>query len=131
MTHQADPDWLIRQREARERAREPFEHLALGRLHLSHQAPAGKRLSDALWALRQWRMTHNQSQEMRDEVALGVRMTAETMADQIQAAAGPEHDPATIAWVLAGMRCPSRPWCAGCVACQTVTSPLRPAGGGR
>lgn len=34
---------------------------------------------------------------------------------------------AVIAWVAAGLRCPWQPFCTGCVACQTVTSPLRPS----
>jgi hypothetical protein len=114
-----------RREERRQATRGPFERWR-PYLGVEHRSSPARRLRDARWAVTQWRLAHSQRQESDDEVALGVRVTAEAFADQIQAAAGPEQDAATVAWVIAGLRCRWQPFCTGCPACQTVTAPLRP-----
>jgi len=54
-----------------------------------------------------------------------VRVTADSLAALIDATATAKQDAYTIAWVVAGLRCRRQPFCAGCGACQTVTSPHR------
>lgn len=87
--------------------------------------PAYKRLQEALRALRRHRRVNNQQEREEDEVSLGVRIVADSMASEISAAAGADQDRATIAWVVAGLRCPRRPFCLGCNSCFTVDSPAR------
>ena len=98
--------------------------------------PAAQRVTDAMRAVSTWRSVTNQgamtyvaatSYEMPNLV---VRVVADTLADQVASSAGPEQDAATVAWVVAGLRCAATPFCLGCGACQTVTSPLRPLGRG-
>jgi hypothetical protein len=60
-----------------------------------------------------------------EEAGLAVRVTADSLAGQIDAAATAKQDAYTIAWVVAGRRCRRQPFCVGCGACQTVTSPHR------
>jgi hypothetical protein len=115
----------------RAKADGPFQQLCSGFLHLSGWSTGrtAKRLDKALWALREFRDAHGQERNMGSgELILAVRVVADELAGQIQEAAGdPVHgaDPATIAWVLAGMRCPSKPFCTGCTACFTITAPNR------
>jgi hypothetical protein len=112
----------------REAALKRFDQWS-GYLHLAgwgHGLPAFKRLQEALYAVRDWRYISNTRTGSDEEIALAVRVVADTLANQIQAAAT-DQDQATIAWVVAGLRCPSQPFCTGCTSCQTVTSPLRPA----
>jgi hypothetical protein len=52
---------------------------------------------------------------------------ADQFARDIESAAHEAgQDPATIAWVVAGLRCPDKPFCTGCRSCFTITAPLRP-----
>lgn len=131
----SDPDWLVKQNDRIEKARGPFEDLALGRLGLDlgswDRRGRARRLHDkvaaALSALREWRRANNQQGRPADEVNLAIRTTAEELAVQLAESADgrPDLDPATIAWVLAGLRCPAAPFCEGCNACFTVTAPNR------
>jgi hypothetical protein len=120
--------------EARQAAaKQPFDTLVSGFLHLSGWGTGrtANRLKRALWALQEYRDAHQQSRNMGDgELILSVRVVADELAAQIQEAAPTTSvDPATIAWVLAGMRCPSQPFCTGCQSCFTITAPLRPVDG--
>jgi hypothetical protein len=119
----------------REAAEGPFRELCSGFLQLvPGRGAAGvrtlRRLSRALAALTEYRDAHNQARNLGGgELILGVRVVADELAAQIQEAAGPGQDPTTISWVLAGLRCPSQPFCAGCTTCFTVTAPTRPITG--
>ncbi|MBF9135154.1 hypothetical protein I0C86_40460 [Plantactinospora sp. S1510] len=130
------PEWVTKQRERIERARVPFyQHcgnfLGLDWYSTARGAlPVYGRLEAALRALREWRDANNQRRDFQDEVNLAVRVVAHEMARQITAAATADQDAATIAWVTAGLRCASRPFCTGCVSCQTIESPHRPIGSG-
>jgi hypothetical protein len=94
-------------------------------------AEAFRRVVKAFSAVRNWRDVNNQRMHSDELEALAVRVCADQFARDIEdAASGSQHDPATIAWVLAGLRCPRRPFCQGCRACFTITSPLRPMGDG-
>lgn len=125
----SDFDRTMADREKRRTEAEgPFKALCLSFLGLSGYAsgPTAKRFEKALWALRRYRDAHGQSRDMGDgEVILAVRVVADELARQIQAKAGPEQDPATIAWVVAGMQCRAQPFCTGCTACATIMSPGR------
>jgi len=87
--------------------------------------PAFERLVEANRAVRGWRQASNTRGGDYEEEKLAVRVVADSLANQI-AAAAPDQDDTTLLWVLAGLRCPSRPFCSGCPSCQSVTSPLRP-----
>jgi hypothetical protein len=88
-------------------------------------APVVTKLKEAFSALREWRHANQQSERLDDEVALAIRVVADAMATDIGEAAGPHQDPATIAWVMAGLRCPRRPFCRGCDSCFTIDAPHR------
>jgi hypothetical protein len=93
------------------------------------ELPVAKRLSEAIWALREWRDANGQDRNMGDgELNLGVRVVADALAGEIAAFATAEQDASTVAWVLAGLRCPAQPFCTGCRSCQTVTAPHRLTG---
>lgn len=127
---------LDRQQRRRESTREPFERLCMPYLglrrflaHGGSELPVFRRLDKALTAYREFRHAHNQDLNMGDgELNLCVRVVADQFASDIAACAGAEQDAETIAWVLAGLRCPRRPFCQGCVACFTITTPMRPHG---
>jgi len=132
----AETTWEQRQRE-RERERnearraattEAFKpwlrYLSLGNYGLD--VPAFRRLKDALWARTEHRNVHGLGHQAGEVETMAVRVVAETLANEVQASQQPEHDAATIAWVVAGLRCPRRPFCLGCSACFTITSPERP-----
>lgn len=127
-----DPDWLVKQNARIEQARGPFDKLVLGRLGLDTRYGTRTRrlydkVKDALWALQEWRQANNQQERREDVVNLAIRITAEELAAQLAESAGgrPDLDAATIAWVLAGLRCSATPFCEGCNACFTVTAPNR------
>lgn len=121
-----EPRWLVERRARIERARGPFDELcAVGMVNVDHRAPVLDRVRRALGALREWRRANNQDERYDEEAALAVRTVAESMASEIHAAAGGGQDPATIAWVVAGLRCPRRPFCPGCAACFTIDAPHR------
>jgi hypothetical protein len=126
------PRWLVEKNERIERARGPFETLCLGRLHVDNgdlwrggRLRVYEKLTKALSALREWRYANNQKQHTEDETALAIRVVCDAMATEISEAAGDGQDPATVAWVVAGLRCPSRPFCRGCDSCFTVDAPHR------
>jgi hypothetical protein len=130
----SDPDWVVKQRARIEKARGPFEAIMpfLGLdIRFGFRRGRADRLYDKVekaWsALREWRQANNQQERHEDEVKLAIRVTAAELAAQLdEAAAGrPDLDAATIAWVLAGLRCPAAPFCEGCGACFTVTAPNR------
>lgn len=131
----ADPDWLVKKHREEERTEAPFRELVVSFLGVSRytgttfvpkRLPIFERLDKALQALREFRRARNQGFGGPDEeVGLAVAVVADELAAQIAAKAGPEYDHATVAWVLAGLRCPRQPFCTGCPACFTVTSPLR------
>lgn len=58
---------------------------------------------------------------------VAIRVAADTFANQIEAEGFADHDPVTLRWVIAGLRCPQRPFCAGCDSCQSVIAPERAA----
>jgi hypothetical protein len=132
-----EPRWLVEQKARIEKAYGPFVALARGYLGLdvggygtgSPPNPLYRKVERAWSALREWRHANNQQPRYQDEMILTIRITAETMAEQVASAAGgrADLDPDTIAWVLAGMRCTARPFCAGCDTCFTITSPGRHA----
>lgn len=131
----SEPDWLVKQKARIEAARIPFNDLVLDRLGLDlgswdSRGPARRlfnKVDRALSALREWRRANNQQESPQDAVVLAIRVTAAEIATQLdESAAGrPDLDPATIAWVLAGLRCPAAPFCEGCNACFTITAPNR------
>jgi hypothetical protein len=118
-------DWITEKNERVERARGPFERLCLGRMTVSSKSSVADRVRAALWALHDWRQVNNQQERGEEEAALAVRIVAESMASEIAATAGESQDPGTIAWVVAGLRCPRQPFCRGCDACYTVDAPHR------
>ena len=131
-----EPAWLVKQRQEEERTERPFKELAMpflgvGRFtgttkFMPQRVTVFERVDSALRALREFRRARNQNFAGPDEeVGLAIAVTADELAAQIAAKAGPEQDHTTIAWVLAGLRCPRRPFCTGCPGCFTVTSPLR------
>ncbi len=115
-----------------ENARGPFKALCSGWMSVDNggvfdgrRLPVFTRLEKALFALREWRNANQQRHEWREEVALAVRVVTDSMASEIAAAAGEQQDAATVAWVVAGLRCPARPFCRGCDACFTIDAPHR------
>ena len=125
------PHWLVEKRAREAKTEGPFRELCspyLGLRGYGHGVPAADRLERAEWARLEFRRARGQQTNMgREDVTMAVRIVADTMASEISAAAGDEQDSVTVAWVLAGLRCPSRPFCTGCPSCQTITSPTRPA----
>lgn len=130
MTGQRDETYEQRRRRERiEAARVRFDrsrkYLHLGdRWRLRVFTSAVEAAAD----IREWRDANNQARgDYEDEVVV-LNVAREVWADEIQEAAAedPLMDPVTVATILAGLRCPSRPYCTGCVACQTVTAPHRP-----
>jgi hypothetical protein len=129
---ESDFDRRRRARDERiEKARGPFKALPAWRIDFgdpwsNRKAPAVvTKLRDALFALREWRRANNQQERDDDEVSLAITIVAGTMAGEIAAAATSQQDSATIAWVVAGLRCPRRPFCTGCESCFTVDAPHR------
>lgn len=132
MTEETEPRWLVEQRRRVEAARAPFEaimrflHVDIGDIWRGPRLPVYEKLDKALAALREWRHANNQQQRTEDQVALAIRIVCDAMAGEIADAAGAGgQDPATIAWVVAGLRCPRRPFCKGCESCFTVDAPHR------
>lgn len=124
-------DFFDRQDKRRAAAEGPFQKLCMGFLHLAGWSTGrtASRLDQAMRALREYRDAHGQGRNMgHGETILAVRVVADELAAQIQeAASGGGQDEATIAWVLAGLRCPDQPFCTGCRSC--VTAPNRPIDG--
>jgi hypothetical protein len=123
---------MAERRQRQEKAEGPFKELVSPFLDLAGWSTGrtAKRLKNALWALHEYRSAHQKDENMGSgPLTLSVRVVADELANQIQEAASDpaEHgvDAATIAWVLAGMRCPSQPFCTGCTACFTITAPNR------
>lgn len=129
---ESDFDRQMRARDERiEKARGPFQALPAWRIDFGdvwghRKAPAVvKKLREGLAALREWRRANNQQESADDEVSLAITIVADTMAGEIAAAATNQQDSTTIAWVVAGLRCPRRPFCTGCESCFTVDAPHR------
>lgn len=80
----------------------------------------------AIFALRAWRTAASQRNDNHEELVLTVRVVADVLAQQIEAAAPATLDTETVRWVVAGLRCTHQPFCTGCTTCATVTSPQRP-----
>ncbi len=131
----SEVDRRLSERDRRiEAARGPFE-AARQFLHLhipswdSRERPASvyRRVVDAVSAVREWRYANNQREQDHEMERLAIRISADQFARDIEAAAHDAgQDPATIAWVAAGLRCPDKPFCTGCRSCFTITAPLRP-----
>lgn len=125
-------DWIKEKEERIEAARGAFQTLPMW-LTLNYGSVLSQRfptsvmakLDKALHALREWRSANQQSQRTDDEVALAIRIVTDAMATEIRDAAGERQDPTTIAWVVAGLRCPRQPFCRGCDSCFTVDAPHR------
>jgi hypothetical protein len=132
MTDWEEPAWVTEQNKRIEAARPAFEALPSW-LTVNFGSVLGKRhptsvltkLDNALRALREWRRANNQQQRPDDEVALAIRIVCDAMATEITQSAGAREDPATIAWVTAGLRCPRQPFCTGCDSCFTIDAPHR------
>lgn len=89
-------------------------------------ARAYERLVEAFSAVREWRYVNSQQMQTNELEKIAVRICADQFAREIaDAAHDAGQDPATIAWVVAGLRCPRRPFCTGCDSCFTVASPHR------
>jgi len=117
-----DFERAMRRREEAEQRVKPW----LRFLGLHHSSLLRKRVREAAGA----RLDHQQTSQtlsfdMYEIAELCARVTADTLASQIEAAADGEQDFYTIRWVVAGLRCPAKPFCTGCIACQTVTAPTR------
>lgn len=107
--------------EAEERVRPWYRFMGL-----HHRAEVRDRVRKAAGALLDHQQTSQTLSFNIDGIAdLCARVTADTLASQIEAAAGDEQDYNTIKWVVAGLRCQAQPFCTGCQACQTVTAPTR------
>lgn len=118
----------IAQRRARQDAAGPgFERWSrfLGLRAWGFDVEAFERVRRAIRDVTEYRRAHNQRGADYEDEIFAVRVCADTFASQIEAAAG-DRDADTISWVVAGLRCPQAPFCTGCPACQTVTSPARP-----
>lgn len=99
----------------------------LGRLSL-WDVPAFVTAVRASDAIREYRDAHGQQRDDHLDIVVAVNAAARTWAREIQASAAgdPLMDPVTVATIVAGLLCPSRPYCTGCPSCQTVTAPHRP-----
>jgi hypothetical protein len=100
------------------------DYLGLGRS--GYACEAFNRAEKAVWALQAWRDAAGQRRDPHEALELTVRVVADVLAGQIEAAAPADLDSATVRWVVAGLRCTSQPFCTGCTMCATVTSPQRP-----
>lgn len=127
---------IAARRQRIEKARGPFDAV-MPFLHLHipgwssprRPARAYQRLVDAFSAVREWRHANQQDMQGNEMEQLAARICADQFARDIEAAAHDAgQDPATIAWVVAGLRCPAKPFCTGCRRCFTITAPLRPNG---
>lgn len=125
-------DWekIRRERDEADARLRPYLHfLSLGDSGFYSRIPLVRRIADATAAYSNQRQRSQSLQFRPHELALfAARVTADTLASEILAAAGPDQDDATLRWVAAGLRCSHRPFCTGCASCQTVTSPNRPTG---
>ena len=136
MTATETPRWIVERDRRIEAARGPFEavqrflRLTIPRWDSGRRpATAYDRLVKAMRAVREWRSVNNQQMQDNELERLAVLVCADQFATEIEDAAHDAgQDPATIAWVVAGLRCTARPFCTGCRTCFTVTSPLRPTG---
>lgn len=127
-----ETEWERRQREERKaKADERFQRSRrwLGRLRgYGQDVPAFKRALEAQWDIREHRQSHNLRGGDHEELHIALNVARETWAMEIQEACQgqPDLDPHTVAVIVAGLRCPARPYCTGCPSCQTVTAPTRP-----
>jgi hypothetical protein len=134
-TASREPRWVTEQRQRIEKARGPFEavmpFLGVDRGSFSSMPPrrgavVADRVVRAARAVREWRSANGQRMQDDEIEQLAIRIAADQFARDIEhAAAITGQDPDTIAWVVAGLRCPRVPFCTGCDGCFTVTSPHR------
>lgn len=128
-----EPSWVAEKRRRVERARGPFEvvrpYLGIDRGSFMENRPGAAvalRVDRATDAVREWRYANDQRNQDREIETVAIRVAADQFARDIEdAAAAAGQDAATIAWVVAGLRCPCRPFCTGCDACFTITAPHR------
>jgi hypothetical protein len=125
---------MAERQERIEKARGPFQDLfRFAHLNIPSWSSGGRpvrafeRVRAGFMAVREWRNANQQNMQTDELEMLAVRLCADQFAREIEdTASGAGQDPATIAWVVAGLRCPSRPFCTGCSRCFTITSPHRP-----
>lgn len=98
----------------------------LGLADYGYGVPVADRLRRARQDIQEFRRTNNFKGASGEEEALAVRVVCDTLADQILTTVTEAQDTDTVRWVVAGLRCPARPFCTGCSRCATVTSPQRP-----
>ena len=94
-----------------------------------YDLPVFTKLRDVLRDVRMHRQTYNLSGGDYETETVAVNVVTTVMADEVLAAhAGQDGiDPHTLNVIVAGLRCRARPYCTGCIACQTITAPTRPA----
>ena len=125
-------DETYEERRQRERIEEADARFGEFRRYLGQMSnwhvPAFRKAVGASGAIREYRNAHNQLRDDYLEERVTMHVVRQVWADEIEAAASgdPLMDKATVAVIVAGLRCPRRPYCTGCVACQTVTAPHRP-----
>lgn len=90
--------------------------------------PAFRKAREAQWDIRSQRRARNVAGRDYEDLHIALNVARETWASEIeQACQGqPDLDPHTVAVIVAGLRCPARPYCTGCPSCQTITAPTRP-----
>lgn len=123
-----DMDRRIRESDERRAAAKPRFDKWIGFLNLAgygFDTYVFRRVKEAVYDVRAWREASQTRGGDYEVETLVIRVAADTFASQIEAAALPEHDRHTVAWVVAGLRCPARPFCSGCPSCFTATSPTR------
>lgn len=119
-----------RERQEREKASATVEfekwRWALSLAGWGYRLPAFRAIQEALQAIGEQRRTSGYRGLDYETETVAVRVLGRHFANEVQAAATDEHDPATIAWVIAGLRCPAQPFCTGCSSCFTIAAPIRP-----
>lgn len=127
-----ESEWERRRREEeRAEAQVRFDRSRrwLGRLReWGEGVPAFRAARQAQWDIQSFRRANNYQGRDYEDLHVALNVARETWAGEIQEACqgDPDLDPHTVAVIVAGLRCPSRPYCTGCPACQTVTAPTRP-----
>ena len=127
-----ESDWERQRREQRlAKAQVGFDRSRrwLGRLRdFGWGVPVFTRALDAQRDIREHRLATGYRGADYEDLHVTLNVARETWATEILAAAAgdPDMDAHTVAVIVAGLRCPSRPYCTGCPSCQTITAPTRP-----
>lgn len=92
--------------------------------------PAFRRIEDAIRTARDFRRANTNGGQLvsYEPLCLSVRIAADQFAIEIEDHAhdaGSDLDLSTVRTIVAGLRCPARPYCKGCPSCQTITAPVR------